>query len=70
MKRRQARLSNGRFTRSTLANTFGLRVEVCPNCRAMNPYAINELAPKTCHVCGQALCKITKAEGHDEGRGT
>lgn len=57
MKRRQARRANGRFARNTLANTFGLRVEVCqrPECRRMTPYGVGEAKPETCQACGAPL---------------
>ena len=57
MTRFQARRRNGRFTRNTLANTCGLRVEPCPNreCRALNPYAVGAARPTHCHQCGTLL---------------
>lgn len=55
MKRLQSRRSNGRWQRNTLANTFGLSVEVCPTCRIFNPYAVGQPKPVTCHDCGAAL---------------
>jgi hypothetical protein len=53
MRRFQARRGNGRFTRSTLANTFGLNVEICerPECRRMTSYALGEAKPSVCQAC-------------------
>lgn len=55
MTRRQARLGNGRWTKNTLANTFGMDAPVCPKCRAFNPYSLGEPKPEKCHACGEPL---------------
>lgn len=54
MKRFQARRANGRFQRSTLENTFGLRVLVCLDCRGMTSYGVREDPPRACGQCGGA----------------
>ncbi len=54
-RRFQSRRGNGRFTRNTMENTFGLSVDVCPHCRRLNPRAVGEPARETCHACGQPL---------------
>jgi hypothetical protein len=55
--RRQARRGNGRFTRNTMENTFGLHCDVCPNdeCRRLNPSPVGAPRPTHCHACGAAL---------------
>ena len=59
MKRLQARKRNGRFTRNTLENTFGLSVEPCRHCRSLaNVHGINEPAPVVCVSCGENLGNI------------
>jgi len=56
MKRYQARQRNGRFTRNTLENTFGLQVKVCPECRTLaNCWGVNEPEPEICKDCGAEL---------------
>lgn len=67
-RRLQDRRGNGRFTRNTTENTFGLHNTICPNpdCRRFNPWPVVELDPATgftrpgtkpthCHACGAAL---------------
>jgi hypothetical protein len=61
MKRFQARRGNGRFTRNTMENTFGLHCEVCDVCRSLSPWAVGEPKPKRCHNCG-ALLGVNKSE--------
>ena len=55
MKRRQARRLNGRFTRNTVENTFGLHVEVCPSCRGFTVWNVGGEPPTICGHCGAAL---------------
>ena len=55
MRRTQARTGSGRFTRNTLANTCGLKLLICPQCRAFNPYGLNEPQPTQCHACQAEL---------------
>lgn len=55
MKQYRARLSNGRFTRNTLENTFGLHCDICPKCNGCIPYGVNEAPPQKCHHCGEKL---------------
>lgn len=59
MKRWQARRGNGRFTGNTMENTFGLHCEVCPSCRALNPWKVGESAPGRCHACGADMTRIS-----------
>lgn len=48
MKRFQARRSNGRYTRNTLENVFGLHADVCPGgpdgkwCGRILPVSVGE----------------------------
>lgn len=53
----QARIGNGRFTRNTMENTFGLSVQTCPwpDCRRFNPRNVGEPPRETCHACGRSL---------------
>jgi hypothetical protein len=64
MRRYQARRGNGRWTRNTCENTFGLHVEVCPHadCRAFNPYGIGEPKPEECHRCGRPFAVAVAAD--------
>lgn len=61
MKRFQARRGNGRFTRNTPENTFGLHMGIHERrpdgqwCGAFNPSRVGEPRPQTCHVCGGSL---------------
>ena len=64
MRRRQARRRNGRFTRNTAENTFGLHVEVCSVCRAVTTWDVGGVRPSGCHVCGGAF----EQEARDEVR--
>lgn len=67
MKRQQARLTNGRFTRNTLENRFGLSVEACPACGRFNPYPAGGSKPETCHNCGARLAPGGQTEPrHDD----
>lgn len=50
--RMHSRQPNGRFRRATMANTFGLTVYVCQDCRRMNPVAVGAPKPTECHACG------------------
>lgn len=61
-KRLRARRGDGRFTRSTLANTFGLKALVCANCRTFNTVPLGEESPETCHACGKPLRDISETE--------
>lgn len=71
MKRFQARIGNGRFTRNTTENCFGLRTIIC-SCGAINAYGRKPIehspggfidpltfnqweVPTHCHACGLAL---------------
>ena len=54
-KRLRSRAGNGRFRRATVANTFGLRVPVCPHCRGCNPVAVGEEPPEACKQCGETV---------------
>jgi hypothetical protein len=57
MQRIQARRGNGRFTRNTLRNTFGLGCDVCPRCGQCHPYRLRPRDPRAteCTRCGAAL---------------
>lgn len=57
MRRKQSRLGNGRFTRNTLENCFGLHCIWCPSCGIGNPYGVTEVKPKNCHNCNAELEK-------------
>lgn len=50
-KRIRTRVTNGRFSRSTLANTFGLHALVCPHCRGINLRNAGEPVPTACRHC-------------------
>jgi len=50
-KRWQARRGS-RWTRNTMANTFGLRVPICAKCRGCNPVNIGQPDPEKCCQCG------------------
>lgn len=52
-KRLRTRVASGKFTRSTLTNTFGLHAPVCPHCRGFNPHPVGEPQPSTCRQCGK-----------------
>jgi len=67
MKRFQARRGNGRFTKNTMENTFGLHCAGCPHadCRRLNPSRVGEPAPTTCHACGRSLIAEESAPGWD-----
>lgn len=52
--RMYSRRPNGRFQRATMANTFGLTIYVCKDCRRMNPVAVNAPKPDECHACGSS----------------
>jgi ribosomal protein L40E len=73
-RRFQARRGNGKFTRNTMENTFGLSVQVCPHCRAMNPRNAGTEPLTNCHRCGESLDPATgplanpPAHLHQEGR--
>jgi hypothetical protein len=69
-RRFQARRGNGRFTRNTMENTFGLSVDVCPHCRRFNPRPAYEKAAENCHACGKPLREIDiseRAKGSETG---
>lgn len=68
--RRQARRGNGRFTRNTMENTFGLHCEVCPvdTCRRLNPWTVGQAKPERCHACGSLLDGTAEAEPSEEVR--
>jgi hypothetical protein len=51
-KRIQSRRSNGRYTRNTLANTFGLKAYICASCRSFNTVSVGEARPDKCRNCG------------------
>lgn len=55
--RHQARRANGRYTRNTIENTFGLHVIICPHCNILNPYGVGESKPEKCHACKKELEK-------------
>lgn len=55
----RTRVASGRFTKSTLANTFGLHAPVCPHCRVFNPHQRGEPRPTSCQSCGKEVA-------HDE----
>jgi hypothetical protein len=61
MSRLQARRGNGRFTRNTMENTFGLHVDIHEHkadgswCGSFNPWPVGEPRPETCHACGESL---------------
>jgi hypothetical protein len=55
VSRFQARRGSGRFTRSTLENTFGLHAGICPACGSFNTSGVGEPRPDVCHHCGAAL---------------
>ncbi len=50
-KRLRTRVASGKFTKSTLANTFGIHAPVCPHCRSFNPHQRGEPRPTSCHNC-------------------
>ena len=54
-RRFQARRGNGRFTRNTMENTFGLSVQVCPHCNRFNPRDAGTPELETCRACGKSL---------------
>ncbi len=60
-RRFQSRRGNGRFTRNTMENTFGLHVPVCPDpaCRRFNPHSVGTPAPEKCHACGAPMLPTT-----------
>lgn len=66
-RRLHSRQTNGRFRRATLENTFGLSAPSCPACNRLNPHAVNEPAPETCHACGAPMKPPEYPEGV-EGR--
>jgi hypothetical protein len=66
-RRFQSRRGNGRFTRNTLENTFGLSAPVCPVCRSFNPHPAGEPTPEKCHSCGAPLTPDAKAGGDERG---
>jgi hypothetical protein len=69
MSRIHSRKANGCFRRATLANTFGLSVEVCPSCRICNPHGVNEPKPEKCHSCGADLrSEADELDREDEDR--
>lgn len=55
MGRLYARKQNGRFTRPTLENMFGLTAPSCPGCHRLNPHPVNQPPPGTCHACGAPM---------------
>jgi hypothetical protein len=60
MRRFQARRTNGRFVRNTLANTLGLQPGVCRGegddwCGGLNPHRVGEPPPEKCGHCGRPL---------------
>ena len=65
MGRLQARRGNGRFTRNTMENTFGLHVHVHERkangdwCGGLNPWRVDELFPTHCATCGEPLSAAT-----------
>jgi hypothetical protein len=65
------RRGNGRFTRNTLANTFGLNVEICerPACWRMTPYALGEQKPTVCQACKLPFEALPSAPGELEPDG-
>lgn len=70
MGRFQARRRNGRFTRNTLENTFGITAEVCPRCRQIIPRGLDEPKPQSCPTCGadlgETVPKVPEATGPDQ----
>jgi rubrerythrin len=62
VRRIQARRGNGRFTRNTLGNTFGLRAWVCASCRRFNTTGVGAGPPTVCHACGEPFVDIADAE--------
>lgn len=60
-KRYQARKSNGRFTRNTIQNIFGLQVFACPHCGRFNTYGARESRPQICHNCNGPLIEVGDA---------
>lgn len=71
MKRWQARRCNGRFTRNTFENTFGLHAGVHERkangewCGAFNPSPVGEPRPTYCHACGESLETPERTEAHE-----
>ena len=51
-KRRQCRGRRGRFVRNTPERVFGIHVDVCPHCRGLLTWGLEDPRPKTCHHCG------------------
>lgn len=56
-KRLRTRVASGKFTKGTLANTFGFHAPVCPHCRCFNPHSLGEPRPKSCHHCGKDVAE-------------
>jgi hypothetical protein len=54
-KRLRLRVASGKFTGSTLANTFGLRAPVCPHCRSFNPHDVGSPQPTECQNCKKTI---------------
>lgn len=63
MKRFQARKNNGRFTRNTMENTFGLHTDVCKKCRQIISWSVGDKKPEKCHSCGELLTNPPPTEG-------
>ena len=59
-KRLRRRGGRGRFTRSTLRNTFGFAAIVCSQCRGITTVPAGEQQPETCKHCDAALVDAVK----------
>jgi len=54
-RRIQARRGNGRFTRNTPENTFGLHLSMCGYCGQIHPWSLGCKEPESCKSCGRSL---------------
>jgi DNA-directed RNA polymerase subunit RPC12/RpoP len=52
--RMQAR-EGGRWARNDLEKDMGIAVEVCPQCRRLNPRDAHQAPAFRCHACGHPL---------------
>lgn len=56
----QSRRGNGRFTRNTPENTFGLSLNICERCGGFNPSPAGEQRPTICHHCNEPIKKASE----------
>ena len=68
MKRFQARVGSGRFTRNTPENVLGMHFGVHERkrngdwCGAFNPSTVGIERPTTCHACGESLLEPASSQ--------